>query len=399
MRRIHRSAILAILCTSLVVLVAWAAMFSAGADQLQEEYDEIWQRLEDVDWLMKQNEADRQQAIVDAQNYLDQLQQAETQLNLTQDKIDYVLAEMASIEAEYNRAIEEYDQLYERAAVRLNINFQNRNTSMLDMIFGCDSLMESLRMMFFGVQVSGEDVELLKQLEAAKEDLQQKHDLLYEDKLALTLQQAGEGASMEEIMALYADAQDQLRSIESMYLELQRMEDEMLAESDRLAQLIQEEEAKKQQAAATPTPTPKPQSTATPPPTYTAKYIWPCPDYPGISSYFGMRLHPIYNEWRMHNGIDINAANATYILASAGGTVIAAEWMDGYGYCVMISHGEGIVTLYAHCSEMRVSYGDKVTQGQVIALVGSTGLSTGPHCHFEVRLNGTPVNPLEYVQK
>ncbi|MBR2902566.1 MAG: peptidoglycan DD-metalloendopeptidase family protein [Clostridia bacterium] len=399
MRRIHRSAILAILCTSLVVLVAWAAMFSAGADQLQEEYDEIWQRLEDVDWLMKQNEADRQQAIVDAQNYLDQLQQAETQLNLTQDKIDYVLAEMASIEAEYNRAIEEYDQLYERAAVRLNINFQNRNTSMLDMIFGCDSLMESLRMMFFGVQVSGEDVELLKQLEAAKEDLQQKHDLLYEDKLALTLQQAGEGASMEEIMALYADAQDQLRSIESMYLELQRMEDEMLAESDRLAQLIQEEEAKKQQAAATPTPTPKPQSTATPPPTYTAKYIWPCPDYPGISSYFGMRLHPIYNEWRMHNGIDINAANATYILASAGGTVIAAEWMDGYGYCVMISHGEGIVTLYAHCSELRVSYGDKVTQGQVIALVGSTGLSTGPHCHFEVRLNGTPVNPLEYVQK
>ncbi len=399
MRRIHRSAILAILCTSLVVLVAWAAMFSAGADQLQEEYDEIWQRLEDVDWLMKQNEADRQQAIVDAQNYLDQLQQAETQLNLTQDKIDYVLAEMASIEAEYNRAIEEYDQLYERAAVRLNINFQNRNTSMLDMIFGCDSLMESLRMMFFGVQVSGEDVELLKQLEAAKEDLQQKHDLLYEDKLALTLQQAGEGASMEEIMALYADAQDQLRSIESMYLELQRMEDEMLAESDRLAQLIQEEEAKKQQAAATPTPTPKPQSTATPPPTYTAKYIWPCPDYPGISSYFGMRLHPIYNEWRMHNGIDINAANATYILASASGTVIAAEWMDGYGYCVMISHGEGIVTLYAHCSELRVSYGDKVTQGQVIALVGSTGLSTGPHCHFEVRLNGTPVNPLEYVQK
>lgn len=399
MEKIRRPAILTILCTTLVMLVAWVAMFSAEADQLQEDYDEIWQRLEDVDWLMKQNEADRQQAIADAQNYLDQLQQAETQLNLTQDKIDYVLAEMASIEAEYNRAIEEYDQLYERAAVRLNINFQNRNTSMLDMIFGCDSLMESLRMMFFGVQVSGEDVELLKQLEAAKEDLQQKHDLLYEDKLALTLQQAGEDASMEQIMTLYADAQDQLRSIESMYLELQRMEDEMLAESDRLAQLIQEEEAKKQQAAATPTPTPKPQSTATPPPTYTAKYIWPCPDYPGISSYFGMRLHPIYNEWRMHNGIDINAANATYILASASGTVIAAEWMDGYGYCVMISHGEGIVTLYAHCSELRVSYGDKVDQGEVIALVGSTGLSTGPHCHFEVRLNGAPVDPLEYVKK
>lgn len=396
MRRNHRPAILAILCTSLLILIACITMVSAGADQLQEEYDEIWQRLEDVDWLMKQNEADRQQAMEDAQNYLNQLQQAEANLNLTQDKIDYVMAEMASIEAEYNKAIEEYDLLYERAAVRLNINFQNRNTSMLDMIFGCDSLMESLRMMFFGVQVSGEDVELLRQLEAAKDDLQKKHDLLYEDKLALTLQQAGEDASLEEVMALYADAQDKLRSIESMYLELQRMEDEMLDESDRLAQLIQEEEEKRQQAAATPTP--KPQTGEPKPPTSTAKYIWPCPNYPGISSYFGMRLHPIYNEWRMHNGIDINAENATYILASASGTVIAAQWMDGYGYCVMISHGDGIVTLYAHCSELRVSYGDTVSQGEVIALVGSTGLSTGPHCHFEVRLDGKPVDPLGYVK-
>lgn len=382
-------ALVLVLCFSVGVAVTWADL-----GEMQDQYDQIWDRLEDVDWLMKQNEAEKQKALEEAQKYLDQLSQAEGQLNLTQEQIDYVKAEMESIQKEYNRAVEDYDKLYKQAAVRLNINFQKRNNSSLDAILGCDSIMESLRMIFFGVQVSTEDIELLKRLEESKAELKIKHDLLYEDKLALTLQQAGDQASMEEIMALYESAQEELRSIESMYLKLKQMEDDMLAESDKLAELIKQEQAK-------PTPTPVPQATATPkptnPPAQTSKFIWPCPQYPGISSYFGMRLHPIYNEWRMHNGIDINAADSTYILASASGKVIAAEWMEGYGYCVMISHGDGYVTLYAHCSKMLVTVGQQVSQGQNIALVGSTGWSTGPHLHFEVLKNDSRVDPLDYV--
>ena len=113
-----------------------------------------------------------------------------------------------------------------------------------------------------------------------------------------------------------------------------------------------------------------------------------------VSSGFGMRMHPILRRARMHTGLDMAAASGTPIHAAAGGVVIFAGRFGGYGNCAMIDHGGGTVTLYGHCSSLGCAVGEKVQQGQVIAYVGSTGLSTGPHLHFEVRKNGVPVSPL-----
>jgi len=101
--------------------------------------------------------------------------------------------------------------------------------------------------------------------------------------------------------------------------------------------------------------------------------------------------------YKMHTGIDIAASSGTNILAANAGTVITAGWNNSYGYMVMIDHGGGIITLYAHSSKLLVQKDDIVNRGQVIALVGSTGNSTGPHIHFEVRVNGEYKNPLNYV--
>ena len=110
-----------------------------------------------------------------------------------------------------------------------------------------------------------------------------------------------------------------------------------------------------------------------------------------ISSYFGMR-------WgTLHTGVDLAAPYGTKIYASDGGTVTFAGWKGSYGYLIIISHGGLYETYYAHCSKILVSAGENVYQGQNIGLVGSTGYSTGPHCHFEVRYNGTPYNPLNYL--
>jgi murein DD-endopeptidase MepM/ murein hydrolase activator NlpD len=117
----------------------------------------------------------------------------------------------------------------------------------------------------------------------------------------------------------------------------------------------------------------------------------------GVVSPFGPRLHPILGYTRVHTGVDLAAASGEPIRAADTGIVVMAGWNGGYGNCVIIDHGGGLATLYAHQSRVAVSVGDRVTRGQVIGYVGSTGLSTGPHLHFEVRINGNPVDPVPYL--
>ena len=128
------------------------------------------------------------------------------------------------------------------------------------------------------------------------------------------------------------------------------------------------------------------------------KFCWPAPSYTRISSPYGYRIHPVYKTKKFHSGVDMAAPGGTNILAAADGTVIRAAWNGGYGNCVIIDHGGGISTLYGHARSLLVSKGQKVKKGQVIALVGTTGTSTGNHLHFEVLLNGKTTDPMAYLR-
>ena len=130
---------------------------------------------------------------------------------------------------------------------------------------------------------------------------------------------------------------------------------------------------------------------------YLGMFMWPTPGYHHVSSPFGMRMHPILHVMKMHTGIDIHVPYGARIVAAGNGTVIFAGRNGGYGNFTMIDHGNGLVTCYAHQSKIIVHKGQYVNVGTTIGYVGSTGLSTGPHLHFEVRVNGTPKNPLNYL--
>jgi murein DD-endopeptidase MepM/ murein hydrolase activator NlpD len=122
----------------------------------------------------------------------------------------------------------------------------------------------------------------------------------------------------------------------------------------------------------------------------------PIPGAP-VSSGFGPRIHPIFGDVRMHTGADFAASSGTPIHAAADGIVVSAGPFGGYGNATVIDHGHSLATLYGHQSVIVVSGGERVTRGQVIGFVGCTGNCTGPHLHFEVRVSGTPVDPLPYL--
>lgn len=133
-----------------------------------------------------------------------------------------------------------------------------------------------------------------------------------------------------------------------------------------------------------------------------AEYIggvmaWPVPGYTRITSQYGMRTHPITGIYKLHTGVDISAPIGANFIAANDGIVIKAGYNTAYGNMVIIDHGGGIQTLYAHGTEILVNVGDVVKQGTSVLSVGSTGFSTGPHAHFEVRVNGACVEPLDYI--
>lgn len=126
---------------------------------------------------------------------------------------------------------------------------------------------------------------------------------------------------------------------------------------------------------------------------------WPTPGYYRITSPYGYRVHPILKTKRLHTGIDLGVPYGKNVLAVNSGKVILAKYNGSYGYCVIIDHGGGMSSLYAHLSSFSVKVGDTVATGQKIAQIGTSGLSTGPHLHFEVRLNGSHTNPEKYLRR
>ena len=126
--------------------------------------------------------------------------------------------------------------------------------------------------------------------------------------------------------------------------------------------------------------------------------VWPVPGRTSLTSLYGMRVHPITGAYKLHTGIDISAPLGTYFVAAANGVVSKATYNTAYGNMVIIDHGGGVQTLYAHGNSILVQVGDEVKAGTPVLEVGSTGYSTGPHAHFEIRINGQTVNPLDYYQ-
>jgi murein DD-endopeptidase MepM/ murein hydrolase activator NlpD len=247
--------------------------------------------------------------------------------------------------------------------------------------------------------------DLRDQLDASRAKAQGQRDLVAGQRARLAAQRDAQSSAAKEVAAVIAEdtklKDEALRRKDEFEAKADALEAESNAIAATLRRRAEAEAAARSQARpavpGAPGASPaRPAAGPPAPPRPGARLANPLPGAP-ITSGFGYRVHPIYGTTRMHSGVDMAAPAGTAIRAAGEGVVVSAGSQSGYGNTTVVDHGDGLATLYAHQSSIGVSSGQRLTQGQVIGRVGCTGACTGDHLHFEVRVNGSPVNPMGYI--
>lgn len=366
----------------LTAAVLSTAVIPVAADELndaQNQKEYINDKINDIS-KQKQDEKNKLNSVQQQKNNLANAQ-SKAEKDLQQATIDYKKAqeETKAIDAAVKEVEEKYEKQKELFKTRLRIMYQNSNNSYIHTLAQSGSVSDFLSKLQIISTVAKRDKELVLSLEDTKKDVEYKKKLQEdaEKQKAQTVEE--KKRTVSTIQASRSQKEAEERAINSTLANLTKQENDLLKKSEELTNIINTLTIRRKGGYVN------------------GKMGWPTPGYSGISSPFGNRLHPVLGVYRMHTGIDINAPAGAAIVAANKGTVILAGWQDGYGNTVIVDHGGDIVTLYGHCSKLLVSVGQEVNAGDVIAKVGSTGLATGPHLHFEVRAGGALKDPLGYV--
>jgi murein DD-endopeptidase MepM/ murein hydrolase activator NlpD len=239
---------------------------------------------------------------------------------------------------------------------------------------------------------------MLDRYEAAKLEVEAREEQLQKEQEQLSALLASANEKKQDAERLVKEKTAELNSLQNQIAakqgNLSELDRDIAAQEEKIKAIEAEIKRKEEEARKAAEEAGKKYNTIS---IGNIKFIWPCPSSRRITSNFGDRESPTEGASSNHQGVDVGASTGTSIIAAAGGTVTISTYSYSAGNYIMINHGGGVSTVYMHCSELLVSAGQEVTQGQVIAKVGSTGYSTGPHLHFGVRLNGKYVNPLQYV--
>lgn len=348
------------------------------ATSIQEEIAKQNSRLEYV-------EGELSAALITTQELTSQIEEYELEYSKIQTDVNNKALEIQDVEASLQEKMDEYRKKDELLKKRVVAMYEAGETTYLDLLTQSSGIVEFLSNYYLIEEIIEYDNELLENIAKEREEIEKTQEKLVKEKQELDV--ALEKAHETEILLLNT------RTMEQTYVD--KLNDEEKAIREKIEEYKQEQariETEIRNAIIW-----GENNLAI---TYSGgPMIWPVGvEGTRITSNYGTRLHPIQGVYKFHSGLDIgNAGYGAPALAAEDGVVTYAGWMGGYGNCVMISHGNGISTLYGHGQTIITEVGAEVKQGDVIMLVGSTGNSTGPHLHFEVRLNGTAVNPLPYL--
>lgn len=360
--------------------------------QIQREQEQLEQGITDSKAILNRLQGQQN----DLADYVEQMDAAlldiESNIIDLNDRIEIKEQEIEDVKIELAQAQQLAQEQYEAMKVRIKFMYEEGNSYYLELLFSANGFADMLNKADYIEAISEYDRQKLEEyilneqlIAACQEELESQEALLQAEKDALLEEQT---AKQELVAAAEVDIAQMQQGIDETQETIEQLNAELAAQTATIQALEAQIEAEKKRLAELNKPAA----------TYDGgAFIWPCPSSKNITSPFGTRKHPILGIERFHNGIDIGAKSGAPILAAYNGTVVSASYTSAMGNYIMIDHGDGLYTIYMHCSALYVSQGQYVSRGDTIAAVGSTGLSTGPHLHFTVRRNGEYVNPLDYV--
>lgn len=366
---------------ALSLLISLSVSGTALADDLEDQ-------LADLQRQAEEQQAKTNEASAKVENVSERLRQIQEELRVATAEYKDVKGQLDSVEDK----ISDNTELLEKTEADLKVKnkklqqrvrdiYINGQISYVDVLFGAKDFADLMTRMDVLKRIIKHDYDLIMKVKEEKATVENTRAQLEKDKA--------------EAEVLVADAQAKKAKVEDKESEQQVLLDQAIYDRDTSERMYEEIMAASQEVANMIRRSQMSSAGYSGAPAGAGGMIWPISG--PITSEFGWRTHPIFGTARFHSGLDIGGDYGMPIYAAASGTVIYAGWISGYGNAVIIDHGGGVTTLYGHNDSLNVGEGENVAQGQVIAMCGSTGNSTGPHCHFEVRENGEPVSPYGYL--
>ncbi|MCL1862796.1 MAG: peptidoglycan DD-metalloendopeptidase family protein [Defluviitaleaceae bacterium] len=370
--------------------------------QLQQQLSQAAQSVREQQNLLAGTRHEMSQIVMEMQELDQQIMDAASALESIEFSLRDTEIRIADAEDELNVARDEHDLQFELLRTRVRVIHEEGSIGFLDVLFQAESIVDFFMRWEYIRAIAEFDHTLLDRLQQAEQDIQNHLEDLVRWRNMVEDLQFQYNLTMDDLEFMYGEREawfenlseneEVMAELLEIYLHEQRMAESAFGAIQ--AQLQSEENAMRRQANA--------QAHSARLATlnnHYGQFQWPIPTHSRISSPFGMRHHPILRQQRHHSGIDVGAPTGTRLIASADGYVRFAGWSGGYGNTVIIDHYGGYSTLYAHNSRNRVVTGQRVYRGDHIADVGSTGMSTGPHLHFEIRINNRAVDPMGYFPR
>ncbi|WP_071189549.1 M23 family metallopeptidase [Trichormus sp. NMC-1] len=375
------------------VLLPLSAAYSQTINTLKQQQQQVQQQRQNV--IQEKNHLTNLQT--EAQRHLtglnQNLQATNSQIQNSETRLKFATESLQELEAVLSVTERNYEERQVATVARLRFLQRSQSSQGLAVLLQSRNLSDFISRRHQLKLVYQADQRILSKLA-------EQANLLIQQRTEVEAQKNQIALIREQLLAQKSDYQAQAESqgeliqrLNSDRLALEAAQNQLEKDSQNLEALIQQKVAEQKAREAREAAQAKANSKIW----IRGTGIFAFPSDAPTSSPFGWRIHPILGYRRFHGGLDFAASYGSTIRAADSGTVIFAGWYGGYGKSLIIDHGKGITTLYAHCSELYVSEGQSVQKGQAIAAVGSTGLSTGPHLHFEVRRDGTPVDPANYL--